>query len=461
MRRKELMKRGLAILIASTMVLSGCGSDNNSSPASSTKDTNTEKTENVSDDLDNTTPENDNKASENDSKTSENDNEATENDNEATENDNTSENDSNTPINNGNSSETDTEDQESKNDSPENDDDESDSSETENAENETADFTDINSGDIYETIQSIDPDLQVQDANSGEYLQITMDKPDVDVDSQETIHRFFWDAVQFLKTKIFKDTYDSVQFTFLGKDSFESFGMSKFENFDNFMTSYIGPLSKNDTNYFSSYYKTVFATRDTSASTSKSMYELSKEYGTDYELPDNYQEAYLWILANFDYRCGFSIKEKTVTVTIPAENTVESGANSATQINSALGVLYEILADRPESFPYEKLSIICVNKYTGSTLSTYSMEKNTSDWETTENTAVGDFLTGLNGDSSNSDNTQQTSDNESQQQTSDSYVLNTSTMKIHKPSCSAAKKIAPENYSTSDSSISEFRSTRI
>ena len=84
------------------------------------------------------------------------------------------------------------------------------------------------------------------------------------------------------------------------------------------------------------------------------------------------------------------------------------------------------------------------------------MEKNTSDWETTENTAVGDFLTGLNGDSSNSDNTQQTSDNESQQQTSDSYVLNTSTMKIHKPSCSAAKKIAPENYSTSDSSISEL-----
>lgn len=446
MRRKELMKRGLAILIASTMVLSGCGSDNNSSPASSTKDTNTEKTENVSDDLDNTTPENDNKASENDSKTSENN--------------------SDTTTDNDNSPENDTEDQESKNDSsendsPENDDDESDSSETENAENETADFTDINSGDIYETLQSIDPDLQVQDANSGEYLQITMDKPDVDVDSQETIHRFFWDAVQFLKTEIFKDTYDHISFTFLGKDSFESFSVSKFENFDNFMTSYIGPLSKNDTNYFSSYYKTVFATRDTSGATNKLMYELSKKNGTDYELPDSYQEAYLWILANFDYRCGFSIKEKTVTVTIPAEKTVESGANTGPVMVAALEALNEILIDRPEVFPYEKLSITCIDQSTGSTLLTRTYEKSISSWKTTENTGVGDFAIGYNNSfSSNSDtnteNTPEIPDNESQQQTSESYVLNTSTMKIHKPSCSAAKKIAPENYSTSDSSISEL-----
>ena len=56
----------LVALIASSMVLSGCGSNNNTSPTSSTKDTNTEKSENVSDDLDNTTPENDNKDSKSD-----------------------------------------------------------------------------------------------------------------------------------------------------------------------------------------------------------------------------------------------------------------------------------------------------------------------------------------------------------------------------------------------------------
>lgn len=40
-----------------------------------------------------------------------------------------------------------------------------------------------------------------------------------------------------------------------------------------------------------------------------------------------------------------------------------------------------------------------------------------------------------------------TYDNEDQQNTRD-YVLNTSTMKFHYPSCNSVKKIAPENYST-------------
>lgn len=49
-----------------------------------------------------------------------------------------------------------------------------------------------------------------------------------------------------------------------------------------------------------------------------------------------------------------------------------------------------------------------------------------------------------------------TYDNTSQQQTEDTWVLNTSSMKIHYPSCSAVKKIAPQNYSTSSLSESEL-----
>ena len=48
-------------------------------------------------------------------------------------------------------------------------------------------------------------------------------------------------------------------------------------------------------------------------------------------------------------------------------------------------------------------------------------------------------------------------DNAAQQNTSDTYVLNTSTMKIHHPSCKSVKKIAPQNYSTSNSSIQELQ----
>lgn len=49
-----------------------------------------------------------------------------------------------------------------------------------------------------------------------------------------------------------------------------------------------------------------------------------------------------------------------------------------------------------------------------------------------------------------------TYDNESQQQTEDTYVLNTSRMKIHHPSCSSVKKIAPQNYATSSSTLDEL-----
>lgn len=45
----------------------------------------------------------------------------------------------------------------------------------------------------------------------------------------------------------------------------------------------------------------------------------------------------------------------------------------------------------------------------------------------------------------------------SQQDTEDSWVLNTSTMKIHYPSCNQVKKIAPKNYSTSNLSENELK----
>lgn len=59
---------------------------------------------------------------------------------------------------------------------------------------------------------------------------------------------------------------------------------------------------------------------------------------------------------------------------------------------------------------------------------------------------------GSNGGSSNF----YTYDNDEQQKTEDSWVLNTSSMKIHYPTCSEVKKIASKNYSTSNLSESEL-----
>lgn len=55
-----------------------------------------------------------------------------------------------------------------------------------------------------------------------------------------------------------------------------------------------------------------------------------------------------------------------------------------------------------------------------------------------------------------SENNFNTYNNPEQQQTSDMFVLNTSTFKLHWPNCNDVKKIAPENYSTSNLSISEL-----
>lgn len=49
-----------------------------------------------------------------------------------------------------------------------------------------------------------------------------------------------------------------------------------------------------------------------------------------------------------------------------------------------------------------------------------------------------------------------TYDDKAQQQVDDLYVLNTSSMKIHYKTCDSVRKIAPQNYSTSNASVEEL-----
>lgn len=50
-----------------------------------------------------------------------------------------------------------------------------------------------------------------------------------------------------------------------------------------------------------------------------------------------------------------------------------------------------------------------------------------------------------------------THNNTAQQQTADTYVLNTRSHKIHHPDCSSVPKIAPQNYSTSSESVADLQ----
>lgn len=78
-------------------------------------------------------------------------------------------------------------------------------------------------------------------------------------------------------------------------------------------------------------------------------------------------------------------------------------------------------------------------------------EELTTEEPTTEETTTEEPTTEKAKESSvtskNSNNNFQTYDNEEQQNTNE-YVLNTSTKKVHRATCSDVKKIAPENYAT-------------
>lgn len=58
--------------------------------------------------------------------------------------------------------------------------------------------------------------------------------------------------------------------------------------------------------------------------------------------------------------------------------------------------------------------------------------------------------------SGSGENNFDTYNNQSQQQTTDTYVLNTSSKRIHHPNCSSVPKIAPQNYATSNASLEEL-----
>lgn len=90
-----------------------------------------------------------------------------------------------------------------------------------------------------------------------------------------------------------------------------------------------------------------------------------------------------------------------------------------------------------------------INVETGEIQTNYQEEPAVStalDTQTTQNTQVPQ---------ENADNFN-TYDNAEQQITTDSYVLNTDSKVIHRPTCSDVSKIAPQNYDTSSSILSDL-----
>ena len=260
-------------------------------------------------------------------------------------------------------------------------------------EAETENYTPVTSGDIWDIAQSLDSSLVLEESDTS--LMVT--KEFFSEDTEKNIRIFFWDIVNFIKYPEVINTYDSVSFIYLHDGNLERVGITSLNSETDFSTSYIGPLSDDETikKRFPTYYYNIFGAHDITSSLDKTMYEHSKELGIDYELPENYQNGYLWIFSNFDTHCGFEINDSMIYVELPGFNTVESGISTWKIVSSALDSFDFIKNSDPISMPYSKISIVCTEVSTDTTLWELTLEKINGSWETTKNQAIGDFLLGL------------------------------------------------------------------
>lgn len=128
-------------------------------------------------------------------------------------------------------------------------------------------------------------------------------------------------------------------------------------------------------------------------------------------------------------------------------NALQKARNYQNTMNMSADAIHEqLLSEYGEKFTSSEadyaVSNIGGNNASNSILYTMPVEQESSS---------SNLITG-----SSNENNFNTYNNPDQQQTADMFVLNTSTFKIHWPNCNDVKKIAPENYSTSNLSISEL-----
>ncbi len=261
-------------------------------------------------------------------------------------------------------------------------------------------LTPLTSGDFYDDVQEINPDIEISVSDDNE-VHITYDVND-SVD-KSTVSDFFWQAVQILQLPDMGTTYSDINFTLLGDGCFEYFRISDYVSIYNFSSTFLTSFSTDETpkSYFTSYYYAIFGAHDTSNILQKDLYDLGQEYGIgDYELPDTYRNGYLWIFVNFDSigeLCGFTVNDSAISIELLRSDSEDQGETTKQYVYSALNNFIVFCNADPDSMPYEKLQIVCTDiSDRDRTLWNYTMEYLNDSWVTTTNEGRGDFLAGLN-----------------------------------------------------------------
>lgn len=160
----------------------------------------------------------------------------------------------------------------------------------------------------------------------------------------------------------------------------------------------------------------------------------------------------------FDTEIESTVSESSlgtqVETEIQTELVIETVENPTSEI--------EIESETVQPQENEQTEILTVTESKHETTSTKTADQDTSisvieQTPAPEQTPVTELAPDANNGNADNFNTY---DNPEQQNTTAQYVLNTSTMKIHIPTCSAVKKIKLENYAESDLSIAELEAQK-
>lgn len=180
--------------------------------------------------------------------------------------------------------------------------------------------------------------------------------------------------------------------------------------------------------------------------------KYSADYGTAIAKTDNSINT---ISLDTDSNDNFVPKSLSDTDTLNDYNTTESISLAADQMSTKAHEYPTYEYDTNTAFPENDYIINTeANNTSDSTLYAMPIEQ-----EISSTSFITDGSAQTSNIYSSSGNNFNTYNNPEQQQTTDSYVLNTNPerMKIHYPNCYDVVKIAQENYSTSNLSINELQ----
>lgn len=246
----------------------------------------------------------------------------------------------------------------------------------------------ITSGDIYERIVSIVPGCEVTDYQDG---SLSVDFTDVDWNEDNAAELYLWASMRIAYKSKFNKEYDSISFSYLGKNVMSFLRIYDYKNVARFTSQLFCSSGGKDSTLSTAInllYAKAFYNFDHSTKSKEGYSELGKEYGistedVEYESTDN-----IWLFSSFDPGVAHSFNTEDETAVINYKrgmhNDRASGRHAWADLISAINNFDALESVYPHHLDFYKILIIAFEDGTNDRLWEFQTEKKYSGkWETT------------------------------------------------------------------------------